>query len=78
MIGLVALLLGLTAVLYAAWPWLRGSDWPTLADPVEVGAGAETDDVEKALRAWSVAAGEIGAESMAEIELVTKGEIESE
>ncbi|MGD8697949.1 MAG: hypothetical protein PVJ43_01580 [Gemmatimonadales bacterium] len=78
MIGLLALLLGLTGVVYAAWPWLRGSEWPTPAHPPEVGAGADVDHVERALRAWSAAAGELGVEHSAESELTWEGEVGSE
>ena len=68
MSGLVAVLLGLTGVVYAVWPWLRGQALPLAHGEPEVCAGEELDSVVKALRDWSVAAGEMRVEELAAVD----------
>ena len=55
---MLAVLLSLTGAVYAAWPWLRGRA-SRAADEPEVYAGEDMENVEKVLRDWSVAAGEV-------------------
>ncbi len=78
MSGLVAVLLGLTGVVYAVWPWLRGRARPSLDDAREVRAGEELDSIVKALREWSVAAGEVGIEALEAIERAPRAEVRGE
>jgi hypothetical protein len=62
MSALVAVLLGLLAVLYAVWPLLRGKGVRPLAASRSFShVDAETWCV-RAIRDWSLAAGEIQAE----------------
>ncbi len=68
MSGLVAILLGLTGVVYAVWPWLCRQAQPLAHGEPEVRAGEELESVVKALRDWSVAAGEIRVEELAAID----------
>ena len=60
MSGLLALLLGLAGAVYAAWPWVRRRSWPTLNDEHDVRSGEDMENIEKALREWSVSSGEVG------------------
>lgn len=62
----MALVLGLAAVGYAAWPWLKRRTWaPPAVDPE---ARRETEAYVNALRDWSIAAGEIGPGGSDEVE----------
>lgn len=63
MSGLLAMALGLAGVAYAAWPWLRRRPWTPPADGGEVRHDEDMGDYVNALRDWSLAAGEVEAES---------------
>jgi hypothetical protein len=76
--GLLALLICLAGVVYAAWPWLRGRAWRVPTDEDEVRVGEDMDSIEKALREWSVAAGEIGVGALAAIEGESSAEVRGE
>jgi hypothetical protein len=57
--ALLAMMLGLAAIGYAAWPWLvRGGAVPPLDEAVPAFDPALETQL-AALRAWSVAAGEL-------------------
>lgn len=60
MSGLLALLLGLAGAVYAVWPWVRRRTGPALTDERDVRVGEDMENIEKALREWSVSAGEVG------------------
>jgi hypothetical protein len=74
--GLVAILLGLVAVVYAVWPWLRGQTRPPDDGAREGRAGEGLDSIVRESREWSVAAGEVegwqAAEGASNVEV--KGE----
>lgn len=60
----VAVLLGLLAVLYAVWPLLSGGGVRPLGGPRSGSQDADAETYMRALREWSLAAGEIQAEAM--------------
>lgn len=78
MIGLLALLLGLAGAVYAAWPWLRRRSGPTLTDERDFRVGEEMENIEKALREWSVSAGELGVGALETIGVASGGEANGE
>lgn len=78
MSGLVALLLGLIGVVYAAWPWLRGRPLPWAAGGCEIRAGEERDSLVRALRDWSLAAGEVRNGHLEGVEITPSAEVEDE
>jgi len=76
--GLLALLLGLTGAVYAAWPWLWGRARPLLSDERDAGVGDDMENIERALREWSVSAGEVGIGASSTIEGASRAEMSRE
>lgn len=68
MSGLIALVLGLAAVAYAAWPWLKRRSSVPLRFRPEVRRAEELEDYVNALRDWSIAAGEVRAGDSDDVE----------
>jgi hypothetical protein len=80
MIGLTAVVLCLSGVAYAAWPWLRRRG--RLSAPAisgqrerELRHEEEREEYVKALRDWSLAAGEVEVESLAAVERAPTEEV---
>ncbi len=78
MSGLLALLLGLAGAVYTAWPWVRRRPEPTLTDGRDVRVGEDMENIEKALREWSVSAGEVGVGALETIGGTSGGEANGE
>jgi hypothetical protein len=60
--ALFAVLLGLLAVLYAVWPLLRGQGARPLGASRSFSQDVDAETCVRAMREWSLAAGEIQAE----------------
>lgn len=78
MSGLLALLLGLAGVAYAAWPLLNGRPWAPPARRHEALLAEEVEDFVNALRDWSAAAGEVGIGKVDRLEDATTGRVGDE